>query len=118
MSTAIPRYGVHKQARSESAVERAAESLSLVGYAVIDAGLAPGELAELSAAFDRALAKTHEQYGRDVLEKIDEHNTIRAPLASGPVFLDLALNPNVLAVCRRLIVTDDHREFPKFIVLQ
>jgi ectoine hydroxylase-related dioxygenase (phytanoyl-CoA dioxygenase family) len=103
MSDVIPRYGVHRQTRSDTAVDRAAESLSLVGHAVIDAGLKADQLAALSAAFDRALAKTHEQYGQDALKKIDEHNTIRAPLASDRVFLDLALNSNVLAVCRRLM---------------
>src|SRR5262249_26064982 len=32
-----------------------------------------------------------------------EHNTIRAPLAIDKLFLTLALNPNILTICRRLI---------------
>lgn len=104
MSGVIPRYGVHRQSRSDTAVDRAVESLGLLGFAVVDAGLGAAEMAELSVAFDRALAKAHRQYGLHALQEIDEHNTIRAPLSFDPAFLGLALNTNVLAVCRLMDV--------------
>jgi ectoine hydroxylase-related dioxygenase (phytanoyl-CoA dioxygenase family) len=100
----VPRYGVHVQVQSETAVDMAVEAIRLLGYAVVDGGYSQREMQQFSAAFDRALASTQLQNGgREALAKIDEHNTIRAPLAFERLFLDLALNENVLAVCRHLI---------------
>jgi ectoine hydroxylase-related dioxygenase (phytanoyl-CoA dioxygenase family) len=100
----VPRYGVHTQMNSASAVDQAVESIRLVGFSVIDGGYSTNELQKLAAAFDRALVSTQERYGgREALAGIDEHNTVRVPLASDRLFLDLALNANVLGVCRRLI---------------
>ena len=103
MSEAFRHYGIHRQTQADTVVDRAAELIGLVGYAVVDAGYGADHMAALSAAFDRAVETMYDKYGRDALAKIDEHNTIRAPLASDRLFLDLALNSNVLAVCRRLM---------------
>jgi hypothetical protein len=101
LSPAVPRYGVHKQAGGGSPIDQAAEMIGLLGYAVVDGGYASDWLAELSATFDRVLAPTqHAHGGCAELTRIDEHNTIRAPLAADPRFLTLALNPTVLAICR------------------
>jgi ectoine hydroxylase-related dioxygenase (phytanoyl-CoA dioxygenase family) len=103
-ATTIPRYGVHTQTRSNSAVDRAVEAIGLIGFAVIDGEYGRSHLAKLSSVFDRTLAATHQSHGGAAeLETIDEHNTIRLPLASDPAFLELALNPAVLAICRRLM---------------
>jgi ectoine hydroxylase-related dioxygenase (phytanoyl-CoA dioxygenase family) len=100
----VPRYGVHTQTRSATTVDQAAETIRLVGSAVVDGGYSAEELEKFATAFDLALVSTQERYGgRAALAKIDEHNTVRAPLAIDRLFLDLALNANVLAVCRRLI---------------
>jgi len=100
----VPRYGVHVQIQSETAVDMAVEAIRLLGYAVVDGGYSQREMQQFSAGFDGALESTQLQNGgRDALAKIDEHNTIRAPMAFERLFLDLALNDNVLAVCRRLI---------------
>lgn len=103
MNETIPRYGVHRQTRSDTVVDRAVEAIGLLGYAVVPGDYGPDQMARFSGAFDRALAATHERYGRDVLARIDEHQTIRAPLAIDRLFLELALNETVLAVCRRLM---------------
>jgi ectoine hydroxylase-related dioxygenase (phytanoyl-CoA dioxygenase family) len=100
----VPRYGVQRQTTSASAVDQAVESIRLVGFAVVDGGYSADELRKLAAAFDRTVVSTQERYGGyEALAEIDEHNTVRVPLASDRLFLDLALNANVLAVCRRLI---------------
>jgi ectoine hydroxylase-related dioxygenase (phytanoyl-CoA dioxygenase family) len=103
MGESIPRYGVHRQTRSETAVDRAIEAIGLVGYAVVPGNYGLDEMAHFSAAFDRALAETHARFGRDELVRIDEHLTIRAPLSTDRLFLELALNPAVIAVCSRLM---------------
>lgn len=103
MNETTLRYGVHRQTRSDTPVDRAVEAIGLLGYAVVPGNYGPDQMAQFSVAFNRALAATHERYGRDALAKIDEHHTIRAPLAIDRLFLDLALNPTVLAICRQLM---------------
>lgn len=98
------RYGVLEQAQATNEVERTCESIRQLGYGVIDGGYSCEQLAALADAFDR----TQEHYtvrhgGADVLRSIDEHNTIRLPLAQDPVFLELATNSRVLEICSRLI---------------
>ena len=79
-------------------------SIGLIGFAVIDGNYGRDGLAKLSSAFDRTLAATHQANGGyEELAKIDEHNTIRLPLANDPMFLDLARNSTVLAICRKLM---------------
>jgi ectoine hydroxylase-related dioxygenase (phytanoyl-CoA dioxygenase family) len=104
MSNSPPRYGVHRQTRSESPLDQAVEMIRLLGYAVVDGGYNRDEIARFAAAFDHALMSTYERHGgREALARIDEHNTIRAPLAVDKLFLELALNPKILTVGRRLI---------------
>jgi ectoine hydroxylase-related dioxygenase (phytanoyl-CoA dioxygenase family) len=102
-SDVIPRYGVQRQIRSDTVVDQAVEAIRLVGYAVLDGNYGSHELQRFSAAFDRAVAATHQRYSLEALAQIDEHNTIRAPLAIDRLFLDLALNTAVLTVCRQLM---------------
>lgn len=100
----IARYGVHIQTRSDTPIDLAVEAIRLLGYAVVDGDYSESELRQYSDAFDRALAQSERQHGgREALERIDEHNTVRALLAYDRLFLDLARNSNVLAVCRRLV---------------
>ena len=100
----VERYGVHLQTPEGDAVDHAVETLRLLGYAVIDSGYSPEELEQFAAAFERAKAVLFERNGgEDALEEIDEQNTIRVPMALEPLFLELARNDAVLAVCRQLI---------------
>lgn len=100
----VPRYGVNTQSRSENAVDQAVESIKLLGYAVVDGGYDAAQIGRFESAFDRALKLTHDRHGgRENLAKIDEHNTVRALLGTDRLFLDLALNPAVTAVARRLV---------------
>jgi ectoine hydroxylase-related dioxygenase (phytanoyl-CoA dioxygenase family) len=98
------RYGVIEQTASETDVEYACESIRHLGYAVIDGGYEPEWLAALSDAFERARQRHYSEHGgKEALEKIDEHNTIRLPLAYERLFLELAANEKIRAICDRLI---------------
>lgn len=105
MTDSVPRwYGVKEQTPCNSPTDLAAESLQLWGYAVIDGGYSSDEVAAFREAFDKALMDTHARYGGlSALEKIDEHQTIRAPLSISPLFTTLAANALVLSISRRLI---------------
>jgi len=97
------RYGVIEQTVSESDVAHACESIRHLGYAVIDGGYRSEWVKGLSDAFDRARQRLGSQHGTDALRAIDEHNTIRLPLAYEPMFLELAANAAILEICKRLI---------------
>lgn len=104
LSSVPSRYGVLEQTKTQSAIDCAAESLSILGYAVVEGGYDSGQLESLAAAFERAhAAATAKHGGTQALAAIDEHNTIRAALAYDALFLQLADNPSVLQICRRLI---------------
>jgi ectoine hydroxylase-related dioxygenase (phytanoyl-CoA dioxygenase family) len=98
------RYGVIGQTVSDTDVAYACESIRRLGYAVIDGGYDKDALASLSAAFERAGQRHHAAHGgAEKLRSLDEHNTIRLPLAYEPAFLELAANTIILDVCARLI---------------
>ena len=98
------RYGVTEQTVPGTDVERACEQIRHLGYGTIDGGYAQTWLTSLSAAFDRTRERYQSEYGGgEQLRAIDEHNTIRLPLAKEPMFLELATNSKVLEICSRLI---------------
>ncbi|MGY4377961.1 ectoine hydroxylase-related dioxygenase (phytanoyl-CoA dioxygenase family) [Bradyrhizobium sp. i1.3.6] len=98
------RYGVLEQAQSSNDVEWTCESIRQLGYGVIDGGYSREWLAELAGAFDRVQENYRSRNGGvDALTSIDEHNTVRLPLAHDPLFLELAANEKILNICSRLI---------------
>jgi ectoine hydroxylase-related dioxygenase (phytanoyl-CoA dioxygenase family) len=102
-NSTVARYGVHKQTRSETEIDRAVESIRLIGWAIVDGGYGPAEIARFATSFDRALETNLARHGAETLRRLDENNTIRALLGIDRTFLELALNPTVLAICRRLM---------------
>jgi ectoine hydroxylase-related dioxygenase (phytanoyl-CoA dioxygenase family) len=100
----LNRYGVIEQTVATTDVEYACESIRSLGFGIVDGGYEPEWLASLSDAFERARSRHQSEHGgADALRAIDEHNTVRLPLAYEPMFLELATNPRVLEICRRLI---------------
>lgn len=101
---AIPRYGVKTQVSSVTPVDYAVEQLKLRGYAVVDGGYSPEEIAAFKTAFDQARATSEARHGgKAALAAIDEHNTIRIAMSYHPIFLGLAMNASVVEICKRLI---------------
>jgi ectoine hydroxylase-related dioxygenase (phytanoyl-CoA dioxygenase family) len=97
-------YGVLRRVAAEDDLDHACETLSTVGYAVLDGGYTPAELDDLSAAFDAAQQRSEEAAGgREVMRQLDEHNTIRVAFHHDRRLLALATNPRALAVVRRAI---------------
>lgn len=100
----IEQYGVREQAGIANDIDLAVERLRRLGFAVVESGLTPSELCALSEKFDHVRKKAHESLGgTDELAKVDEHNTVRLPLAFDRAFLDLALNSNIVGICKRMI---------------
>jgi ectoine hydroxylase-related dioxygenase (phytanoyl-CoA dioxygenase family) len=97
----LARYGVREQRASCNACDRTIEQLDLLGFAVLDGGYSPHEIAAFSAAFERAEHASREQH-RDAktLELLDERHIVRLPMFYDRLFLNLATNAAVLEVCR------------------
>jgi ectoine hydroxylase-related dioxygenase (phytanoyl-CoA dioxygenase family) len=103
-SSSPRRYGVVEQTASADDIEYASESVRHLGYAVISGNYDDRWLKDLSEAFTRAQSRSVADHGGwDALVAIDEHWTVRLPLAYEPIFIELASNPGVLEICRRLI---------------
>lgn len=102
----IPRqnYGVIFQEISESELDLAIEELRRVGYAVIDSGFSDEKIKKISQEFNSARLNYIGVYGEQNLRTKNEFHTIRALLSNGKLFIDLAMNRNVLSVISKLIV--------------
>lgn len=100
---ATARYGVRLANEATDPLDEAAETLRLLGYAVVDAGLPTEELDVLRTRF-AALYEAEDRGPRGALRRAaGEAELLRCPLALDPAFLVLAANPRILALCERLI---------------
>jgi ectoine hydroxylase-related dioxygenase (phytanoyl-CoA dioxygenase family) len=105
--TTIPTasYGILRQNQTDTAIDEAVEQVRNLGYAVIDAGYPTGALQGISEEFNRTRDSYIEKHGESRLKSSNEFHTIRAPLThGGTVFLNLALNENLLTILKKLIV--------------
>ncbi len=97
-------YGILMQNSAISAPDLAVEKVRAVGYAVLDAGYDENQLQAIALAFEETRARYFVAYGEAWLRAVDEHNTVRAVLLhGGAAFLELALNPRLLAALALLI---------------
>lgn len=102
----VPRasYGVLKQDKFDSDLDEIAEQVRRLGYGILDSGCSRETLKNISDAFELMRGRYADAYGREKLEELNELRTIRMPLShGGELFLQLALNPNLVAVLRKLI---------------
>ena len=100
----ILSYGVLKKDTSSTIVENAVEEIRNLGFTVVHSGHSDDELKTLSEKFDLVCLSYTNKFGKDRLKEIDEHNTIRLPLAFDKCFLDLANNPVIIDILKKLIV--------------
>ena len=97
-------YGIFQQNAEGSLVDAAVEQIRCLGYAVLDAQYNQAELDALSEEFNTLHKSYLHRYGEAQLRAIDEHNTIRAPIAQGSkLFLRLAFNGNLMSALKKLI---------------
>jgi ectoine hydroxylase-related dioxygenase (phytanoyl-CoA dioxygenase family) len=100
----IPNYGVKLRSTAVDDLDGHAEELRLVGYTVIDSGLAANEVAAYRDRTDEVIRRQEaEAGGPEALARIGDANTGRALLAYDPAFLTLATNPRLLGVVGRLL---------------
>lgn len=102
-TTTFARYGVRTANQVAGPVDEAAETVAMMGYALVDSGLSKSEIEDLSERFDRLHRDYGDLHGRDRLAALNEIDSVRCPLADDPAFLALAMNPTVLALGERLL---------------
>jgi ectoine hydroxylase-related dioxygenase (phytanoyl-CoA dioxygenase family) len=97
-------YGVLGSAAPETIAETHAERIRLAGFTVVESRIAPVNLARISAAVDDVMERQARQAGGwEQLASIGEQSTARCCLAYDDLFLAVATDPLVLAVCRLLL---------------
>lgn len=97
-------YGVRERFDTENdIILQSVEEITNLGYSVINSGYTSSQIEEIAKCFDDTHEKYVDIYGKVFLEKRDELNTIRLPLAYEKVFFDVAFNPILLALAKFLI---------------
>ncbi|MEI6162604.1 MAG: hypothetical protein WCP77_22470, partial [Roseococcus sp.] len=98
-----PRYGVRITNEAKDALDVAEETLRLLGYAVVESGHSPSELAALSAQFQAIQTRSAQGRLGELRQAAGDGEILRCPLSQEPAFLALAANPTIMALCERLI---------------
>ncbi len=92
-------YGIKERVAQGTDLDQTFEKLQLVGFAVVESGYSAEKQNIISEAFNSALETQAELHGgHNVLRRLEEHNTIRAPLLYDDEFVELASNANILAL--------------------
>jgi len=97
-------YGILQQDYFSCELEEVAEQVRRLGYAILDSGYTLEQLQEISEKFNRVREQYLQDWGESRLKRLNEIYTIRALLTQGDGFLQLAMNPNLMAVLDKLIV--------------
>jgi ectoine hydroxylase-related dioxygenase (phytanoyl-CoA dioxygenase family) len=96
----MKNYGILEKESSKSNINDALHELKRNGYTKINSGLSQLKITEIQSKYNKVQKQYLKKFSS--LEDIDEHNTIRAPLLFERVFLDLALNKNVISILHKL----------------
>ena len=96
-------YGVLDQRVVVDDLDRVAEQISYLGYAVIESGYTATEIDDIRRILDETHLRYVERYGERALKEIDEYNGIRLPLALDDAFLKLASNARIIELVKKLI---------------
>ncbi|MDI9408326.1 MAG: phytanoyl-CoA dioxygenase family protein [Candidatus Pacebacteria bacterium] len=97
-------YGILLRNSVQTEIQTVAEQVRILGYGILDSGYSSTEIAELSDEFNQIQNQYHAEFGLDKLTKINEQNSIRAMVTRSDRYLQMALNPKLLAVIQELIL--------------
>jgi ectoine hydroxylase-related dioxygenase (phytanoyl-CoA dioxygenase family) len=100
---AYRRYPGFAQTELRSSVDEHVENLRLVGYSVLKRAIPASAASKLAARLDELWAEQDAEFGRGRLEAMGERGTHRGLMAADKRFIDLALNPKVLAVVDAMV---------------
>jgi ectoine hydroxylase-related dioxygenase (phytanoyl-CoA dioxygenase family) len=97
-------YGIEKATEASGSQALLIEELSIRGFAVLPDVLTPGETAGTNAALDEIYARQcAEVGGEQELQRLNDADIVRCPLAYDDLFLGLATHPRILEVARAVL---------------
>ncbi|MDR3500941.1 MAG: phytanoyl-CoA dioxygenase family protein [Parvibaculum sp.] len=104
MSEPILHFGVTERTEAACDLDVHAEELRLIGFTVLDSGLAPERVADLRNRIAPVVALQTEEFGgSEAMRQIGDADTARAMLAYDEAFLDLVKNPRLLGLVERML---------------
>lgn len=104
MDEVVAVHGVGEVYRHEAPIASHLEDVHFSGFTVLENVLTPARVAAIGDAIDRTYAQQMAELGGEsVAEAIQDKNHVRCPLAYDDVFVDLALDEQLLAVMRGLL---------------
>jgi len=100
----VKYYGVKEQSVARDDLDARIQELDLCGYTVLQSGFSTDVLDDLRGRLERFLSEQEARFGgKDALRRISEADTLRAPLLWDESFLDVAIHPQLIELCRRIL---------------
>jgi ectoine hydroxylase-related dioxygenase (phytanoyl-CoA dioxygenase family) len=96
-------YADGERAQLAGEIDQYVEQVSLKGYCVLPAQISSSQLESWREKVDAVYLRQETAFGRDALAAIGELDTCRIPLLYDFAFCELAQNPLVLKIVRRMV---------------
>ena len=96
-------YGVTEQSIVASPIDSYAEEIVCKGYTTVDNVFSPDEVARARQLLDELNVKQVESFGSQNLEKANDANILRCPLAYDDHFLSMATHKTIHAIITQLL---------------
>lgn len=96
-------YGVRRQHQASTEIEVYLEELRREGYVVLSDVFSPDVMKEASELIDATYALQVQETGEDVLEKANDTDIVRCPLAYDRRFLDLSINETIQSIIKGVL---------------
>jgi ectoine hydroxylase-related dioxygenase (phytanoyl-CoA dioxygenase family) len=97
-------YGIKEKRVDKDALDVHVQEVQMLGYTVLEPAVPAERLAAWRSSIDRILGElAAESGGVDALQRIGEADTVRALLAYDGSFLDIATDPQLIEICKRLL---------------
>jgi len=102
-SNPIKHYGVREQHVAADECTLMLQELDIRGYTVLPSGYSEEVLCNFRQRLEHLLSEQEDRFGGpEVLMQLNESNTLRAPLLWDEAFLDIAIHPRLMELCRRV----------------
>ena len=100
----VKHYGVKKQSIAADELDVKLQELDLCGYTILHSGFSEAVLTDFHERLERLLSEQEAQFGgHETLKQINEADTLRAPLIWDEAFLNMAVHPQLIELCRRAL---------------
>ena len=101
---ALKTYGITAASSSSGRVAAVCEEIVVRGFGVMESILPASKVASLNAKLEEVYAvQCQEVSGEEALEKLNDRDIVRCPLAYDPEFLELSTLPELLEIPRRVL---------------